>query len=84
MGSGVSCCAILMTAWVIGGLGSGMGSGVSSCAMLMAAWVIGGLGSGMGSGVSGCAIKGVALAANMRSARRAKRAVGFNIVGKSP
>jgi hypothetical protein len=61
-----------------------MGSGVSCCTELTT-WVIGGLGSGIGSGVSCQArfmVRGLALAANMRSAKHAKRAVGFNILEK--
>jgi hypothetical protein len=59
-----------------------MGSGESCPAALMTPET-GGLGSGIGSGES-CRVRvrGLALAANMRSAIDAKRAVGFNILEK--
>lgn len=81
MGSGESCRAALITPET-GGLGSGIGSG-ESCRIALIIRVIGGLGSGIGSGES-CRVrvKGLALAANRRSAIDAKRTVCFSILEK--
>lgn len=85
MGSGESCRAALITPEA-GGLGSGIGSG-ESCRIALIIRAIGGLGSGIGSGESCWAafwVRGLALAANMRSAIDAKRTVCISISKKSP